>query len=420
MFLADAGKTPRTRKHMKTIGFGVVGIHGFSRSHIQSLQTLMQQKEPASLVAAVGHARELDEPFAAGLETSGVKLVPDLAALLALGNKLDVITLPVGIHLHVPMALQALNAGYHVYLEKPVVGAIQDGLFLAAEAAKAKGRLFIGYQDMYQPLSYALKNELLAGDYGALRKITVMAAWPRTFKYYARNNWAGKLKVNGVWVLDSPVNNACAHYLNLALFWAGPAAPVSAHPVTVTAELARANPIESADTTCLKISTAEGVEVVFAASHACRESKGPVFRLDCEKASLTVRHNPKSLLTWTVDRPGKPPEVRGESLPSVIPLGQVARVLNGESCPVGTVEQALEQTRAVNGAFLSSPIQTAPDSLCAEDALAPDDRIRYVTPMNEILDACFEKGILPSETGLAPWIKTGKAVNVDGLKTFCE
>ena len=51
----------------------------------------------------------------------------------------------------------------------------------------------------------------------------VEAAWPRYFNYYARNNWAGKLAMNGTWVFDSPVNNACAHYLNLALFWAGAA-----------------------------------------------------------------------------------------------------------------------------------------------------------------------------------------------------
>jgi predicted dehydrogenase len=403
---------------MKTIRYGVVGIHGFSRDHIRHLQTLMRQKEPASLAAAVAHARHLDEAFAADLEKTGVKLVPDLEALLAMKTELDVITLPVGIHLHVPMALQALNAGCHVYLEKPLAGAIQDGLALAAAAARAKGRLFIGYQDMYQPASCALKRELLAREFGTLRKIVVMAAWPRTFNYYARNNWAGKLAINGTWVLDSPVNNACAHYLNLALFWAGSSEPVSARPVSVTAELARANRIESADTTCLRATTADGVEIVFAASHACHQEKGPLFRLECDKGFITTQRGSQGHFIWTVHRPGRDPETRGGNLPPVISFGSVARVLNGESLPVGTLDQALEQTRTVNGAFLSSPIRTVPDALCAEEAIGPGDRLRVVQDMNAILDLCFEKGCLPSETGLAPWSIPGKPVEVRNLREF--
>jgi predicted dehydrogenase len=403
---------------MKTIRFGVVGIHGFSRSHIGSLQSLMQQREPAVLTACVAHARELDEAYAAGLEAAGVKLVKDFDALLAMKNELDVITIPVGIHLHVPMSIKALEAGYPVYCEKPITGAIQDGLRLADAVARAKGPFFVGYQDMYQPVSLGLKRELLDGRYGALRKITVMAAWPRYFNYYARNNWAGKLAMNGTWVLDCPVNNACAHYLNLALFWAGASEASSARPASVTGELARANAIESADTTCLRVRTAEGVEIIFAASHACRTVKGPLFRLECEKAVITTQRGGKGPNTWTVTQPGKEPDVRGQELQPVIALGSVARSLNGERLPVGTLAQALEQTRAVNGAFLSSPIVTAPENVCVEETIEPNERLRYVGNMNAILDACFEKGVLPSETGLAPWIKPGKTVHVTELREF--
>ncbi len=403
---------------MKTIRFGVVGLHGYSRDHIQQLQSLMQQKAPAALVAVVAHARELDEPYAAALEKSGVTLVPSLDALLAMQDKLDVITLPVGIPLHVPMAMQALTAGYHVYLEKPVVGAIQDGLILAEAASRARGQLFIGYQDMYQPATLALKRELLAHEHGVLAKVTVMAAWPRSFRYYARNNWAGKLAINGTWILDSPANNACAHYLNLALFWAGRSESTSGRPGSVTAELARANRIESADTTCLRVSTEEGVEVVFTSSHACRQMIGPLFRLECEKATLTACRGENGQFGWTVTRPGAEPEARGRDLKPAASMENVARVLNGESLPVGTLEQALEQTRAVNGAFLSSPIQTVPEDCCAEETVHGNDRLRFVTAMNAVLASCFDKGCLPSETGLAPWSKPGQPVEVRSLKEF--
>lgn len=378
----------------------------------------MGRNEPACLVAAVAHAREQDEAFAAELEKSGVKLVPDLPALLAMRTELDAITLPVGIHLHVPMAMAALQAGYHVYLEKPVAGAIQDGLILADAAAKSRGRLFIGYQDMYQPATYALKRELLAREHGALRKIVVMAAWPRDFLYYDRNSWVGKLAMSGTWVFDSPANNACAHYLNLALFWAGVSETASAQPATVTAELSRANRIESADTTCLRMTTVEGVEIIFAASHACRELKGPLFRIECAKAVLAIQRGAKNQFVWTIQRPDREPELRGEDMPFAIALERMARALNGEKLPVGTLEQALAQTRAVNGAFLSAPIRTVPDSFCAEEDLEPNKRSRFVRDMNRILEVCFEQGCLPSETGLAPWSKPGRIVAVHDLTTY--
>lgn len=402
----------------RVIRFGVVGIHGFSRSHIQSLTQVEQQGLPARLVAAVAHARELDEPYAAGLEARGVRLVPDLDALLAMKAELDVITLPVGIHLHVPMGIKALEAGYTVYMEKPLTGAIQDGLKLKQAAGRAKGPLFIGYQDCFQPSVRALKRECLSGSLGRLRRVTVMAAWPRSGRYYARNNWAGKVRVGDTWVLDCPMNNACAHYLNLALFWAGASEAVPAQPVEVTAELYRANAIESADTTCLRVRTAEEVEVVFVASHACQGLKGPLFRLDCEGGFITTERGAGAFSPWLTHRPGKQPAPSTE-IARVDAFDQVARHLNGDgAAPVCTLDTALPQTLAVNGAFLSSPICTIPLDVCEDVEREPGDTLRAVRGMNEVLDACFERGCLPSETGLAGWALPGRPVDVRGLKHF--
>jgi predicted dehydrogenase len=402
---------------MKTISFGVVGIHGFSRAHIHWLEELLAQGKPVRFPVAVAHARHLDESYAVSLEQKGVRLLPDFQTLLVQRNEVDVITLPVGIPLHVSLALPALDAGFHVYLEKPVAGDIADGLTLAEAARRASGCLFIGYQDLFQPPAWNLKRLLLSRSLGSLRRIVVMAAWPRAASYYARNHWAGKLRVNGTWVFDSPVNNACAHYLNLALFWAGSTEPNAASPVAVTAELARAKPIESADTTALRVETREGPEILFAASHACATARGPLFRLECERGTiLTQRGNGR--FDWTIHIPNRPPETRDAGVPMVNPFDAVAQVLNGEEVPVCTLDQALAQTRAVNGAFLSSPVQTAPSDEIAVEEASPGDPLIVIRRMNEILEACFENGYLPSETGLAPWIKTGRRVAVEEIRRF--
>jgi len=401
------------------VRIGVVGIHGFSRSHINSITQLEQQGKPVRLAACVAHARELDESYAAGLEARGVRLVPDLDALLSLRADIDVVTVPVGIHLHVPMASKALEAGYAVYLEKPLVGAVQDALRLKETAKRCRGPLFIGYQDCFQPAVRALKRDLLSGSLGRLKKVVVMAAWPRYKRYYERNNWAGKLRIGDTYALDCPVNNACAHYLNLALFWAGKTEKESARPASVTAELYRANPIESADTTCLRVATADGPEVVFAASHACRTVKGPLFRLECEKGFITTERSAGAFAPWTVHRPGRDPEPAGEGLPRVDAFEMVERNLHGDAeAPVCTFEIAFAQTVAVNGAFLSSPIHTIPDAECENVQPEPGEDLRLARSMNDVLDACLERGCLPSETGLAAWSRPGRPVDVSSLTRF--
>jgi predicted dehydrogenase len=405
------------------IRFGVVGIHGYSRAHIGSLQQLAAAGGSLKLAAAVAHARQDDEAYAAALEQAGVKLVPDFSALLAMRDQLDIVTVPVGIPLHVPMAEQALAAGCAVYLEKPVTGAIQDFDRLAAAARGAAGPLFVGFQDIFQPSLWELKRRLLAGELGQLRRAVIMAAWPRPSSYYARNSWAGRLAMNGTWVLDSPVNNACAHYLNLVLFLAGAAPDQAACPRTVTAELYRAYPIESADTVALRIATAEDVEIVFLASHVCAGLRGPVFRLECANGEVTGARGDSPDYDWHLrDRAGTAARIAVKSA-WVDPFQHVVRTLQGEKgLPVCTLAMARAHCLAVNGAHLSAPIREFPSALCESLTRTEADGKKFtyqvVKGLNDWLNTCFDKGCLFSEAGPCAWARPGKRVEVAALRHY--
>lgn len=52
--------------------------------------------------------------------------------------------------------------------------------------------------------------------------------------YNGRNAWAGARDDGaGTWILDSPINNATAHYLHNVLYVMGPAVDRSIRPVSV-------------------------------------------------------------------------------------------------------------------------------------------------------------------------------------------
>src|SRR5690606_33552608 len=111
--------------------------------------------------------------------------------------------------------------------------------------------------------------------------------WPRSSAYYSRNAWAGRVRLAGEWVLDSPVSNAFAHFLMLALFWAGRTAEAAAEPTEIDAELYRAGSIESFDTASLRLQTGEGVEILFYGSHAGQEEVVPQVKLIGDAGTIT-------------------------------------------------------------------------------------------------------------------------------------
>lgn len=315
---------------------GVVGIHGFARTHLKNLLALREQGLIAGL-AAVAHAREQDPAYAAELERAGVALVADLAALLARPG-LGLVTLPVGIHLHVPMTEAVLAQDIPVYLEKPVAGCLADVDRLCAHPRAA--RVMVGFQHLYVPGIRALRARLAAGGFGRVRRAVVTSGWPRDRAYYQRSNWAGQLNVGGTVVRDSPANNACAHHLNLALFLCG------CQPVGVRAALGRANPIPSFDTGCIQVRMSTGAEVVFSASHAGERNLGVRLRLECERATITCA-DLDTVPQWQVEG-GAPLDIGIE--PNQWSYRLAVERLQGGSAPVCTLAEARAHAQVIEAA----------------------------------------------------------------------
>ena len=72
---------------------------------------------------------------------------------------------------HAAMAMQALAAGKHVFVEKPLALDPEDGKAVVA-AAEAAGRIvMIGHLLQYHPQFIALKALLSSGEFGSLRYI---------------------------------------------------------------------------------------------------------------------------------------------------------------------------------------------------------------------------------------------------------
>ena len=183
-------------------------------------------------------------------------------------HKADYAVISTPIQFHCEQACYAMEMGSHVLCEKPMSATIQEAEKMIETKNRTGRMLAIGYQWSFSDEIQQLKQDIMDGMYGKPIRLKTLALWPRSINYFNRS-WAGKKKdASGRWVLDSIANNATAHYLHNMLYVTGKTTQSSSIPATVEAELYRANNIENFDTVASRITTKDGIEMMFIASHA--------------------------------------------------------------------------------------------------------------------------------------------------------
>lgn len=123
---------------------GVVGAGKMGQHHMRAIARL---GEVARLVGVADPAPGRGEELrAAGLD---VPVHPDLATLVV-RESVDVVHVCTTPETHLPVALEALDAGCHIYVEKPVAPTAVGAATLLARAEAAGLRVCAGHQLLYE------------------------------------------------------------------------------------------------------------------------------------------------------------------------------------------------------------------------------------------------------------------------------
>lgn len=332
----------------------LVGISGFAGVYCEDL-VLRAAAGGIDLVAATVINEDEEPRKCERLRQVGCRIYQRYEDMLeAESDRVDLCIIPTGIHLHAPMTLAALQAGWNVLVEKPAAATVAEVEQLKAAEARSGCFVAVAYQHMYAPETMLLKRALCEGIVGELQAIKCLGLWPRTRSYYTRNDWAGRIRTNGRWVFDAPFNNALAHWLNLMIFFAGEDVPYAGVPLSLEAELYRARRIESCDTACFRIGTESRVNIYFWVGHSCPREMGPI---------LEIRGT-RGAIRWTGSQILHRDE-RGERLfascsdsPALRSqlLGAVLDRLRGKEVFICDLDTAGRQTLVSNAAFELAPI----------------------------------------------------------------
>ena len=335
----------------------IIGVNGFAATYLPHLERL-KEKGKLSLAAAVIRNPGKNPEVAEKLRAQGVKIYPGQEEMYADFHP-DLVCIPTGIEFHEPMTLLALEHECNVLLEKPAAASVAAvDRMIEAEKRHPKCFAAVGFQHIYDRNIQHFKKSF-SGKLGKPRKITVVGLWPRGDNYYARNDWAGKLRSpRGALVLDSPANNAFAHYINIALFLSGKTFGKSASAEIRDAKLWRARKeIESFDSCALDLLTDTGVELDIRFSHTCAKSFDPQLTIQCPGGTIVWQQKNSWQITSSS---GELLETGEYGNPNAQMFDDIADRLGDPSLFRCSLEIAREHTKIIEKLHRDYPIISVP------------------------------------------------------------
>lgn len=365
----------------------LAGARGHGHWHLANIRRL--QDKGLVRLAGVCELTPLTDEELDGLGTP--EQSADFGALLdSTGAAIAVICTP--IPTHTDLALIAAAKGVHLLLEKPPAPSYAEYRRMADGVAAAGVACQIGFQSLGSHALPAIRELITEGAIGTVTGIGGAGAWARDEAYYRRAPWAGKRRLNGVDVIDGALTNPLAHAVATGLALGG---STRAEDVTgIETELLRANDIESDDTSCVRVTTANGVPVTVAATLCAEHPDDPYVLVHGSSGRITFWYKQDRVLLQRADHgPEEFDHGRTDLLENL-----VDHLTDGAELLV---------TPDATGAFMKvvEAIRLAPDPApLPADAwhLLPDEERRVVDGIDGLVAAAADTLALYSELG-APW-----------------
>lgn len=206
-----------------TIRFGLIGCGRVAPRHAQSFQ---QVKE--TVLAAVADVKQSRaENFAAEY---GADSYTDYRALLE-RRDIDAVSICVPSGLHAAVALDALDAGKHVLVEKPIALTLEDADRMIASAREKGLKLAVVLQNRYNSPMQTLRRLIDDGGLGKLYLGVACVRWYRPQSYY-EDDWHGTLAMDG-----GALMNQSIHHIDALQWFMGPVQSLNAYTATLAHEM---------------------------------------------------------------------------------------------------------------------------------------------------------------------------------------
>lgn len=187
--------------------FALVGLGRAARHHLMALR--VQQKKGRAELIAVADANQAAADMA--LHTHAKAYFRDVPIYASLGEILehcqpDVVAITTPSGSHKTLAMEALAAGCHLLVEKPIAMSSEDAREICEAAEKAGKRVALGHVYRYFPLVDQVQHDLKNGRFGRIYYGTVQVRWGHDQAYYDSAPWRGTRAADGGVVMNQSVH----------------------------------------------------------------------------------------------------------------------------------------------------------------------------------------------------------------------
>ena len=172
----------------KNVKFGILGCGMIASIHADAIKNI----EGATLVGVADNNLEFAQKFAFKHSVLAFDSYEQM-----LGSDIDVVCVCTPSCFHAQNAIDALDNGKHVVVEKPMALSVEDA-DRVEEASKRNGKLVTVISQLrFSKDVIRLKEYVESGAFGKISLCTLTMKYYRSKEYFASSNWKGTLKFDG-------------------------------------------------------------------------------------------------------------------------------------------------------------------------------------------------------------------------------
>ncbi|NLZ70790.1 MAG: Gfo/Idh/MocA family oxidoreductase [Clostridiaceae bacterium] len=191
------------------VTFGIVGCGSIARWHTNALKEIANTRVAGVYDAFKPSADKLAAELGATSHATYENLLAD--------PEIMVVNICTPSGLHAPQAIQALNAGKHVVIEKPMALSPAEADTVIEAAERNNRRVEVISQLRSTQAIRRLKKAVAEGEFGRVVSADIYMKFYRSREYYTSSNW------RGTWAMDGggALMNQGIHGVDLLLFVMG-------------------------------------------------------------------------------------------------------------------------------------------------------------------------------------------------------
>ncbi len=208
------------QKPARFVKYGIIGCGAITERYIDVFENLNTACVTAVADSDLVKSKSMAQRF-------NCQAFKNYHTLLA-NQDIDAVIIATPSGLHAQMAIDALNAGKHAVVEKPMAMTLEQADAMIYAAQKAKRILTTVLNNRFLPATILLKKTIDQGAMGRIISGSTCVNWYRPQEYYNEAAWRGTRLMDGGVLLNQAI-----HHIDLLLYYLGEVKHLQAYRATL-------------------------------------------------------------------------------------------------------------------------------------------------------------------------------------------